>query len=128
MKRRYEAFWSFRFGGLELFRISDIRFRNLIRHVHQPRLNGGARADLLQPADDHPLAELPALKPADKPGHPKSLAAAPAGKTQHAEASPKSDVLPKTVPLPVPRTAPRVVQPRRDPWPGREPWYTAGGM
>ncbi len=78
--------------------------------------------------DDHPLAELPALKPADKPGHPKSLAAAAAGKTQHPEASPKTDVLPKTVPLPIPRTAPRVAQPRREPWPAREPWYTAGSM
>lgn len=78
--------------------------------------------------DDHPLAELPALKPAEKPGHPKSLAATAAGKTQHAEASPKTEVLPKTVPLPVPRSAPRIVQPRRDPWPAREPWYTAGSM
>lgn len=78
--------------------------------------------------DDHPLAELPSLKPADRPGHPKSLAAAAAGKPQHPETSPKTEALPKTVPLPVPRSAPpHVAQPRREPWPGREPWYTAGG-
>ena len=48
--------------------------------------------------DDHNFPDLPPLKRAEKPGHPKSLLAA-AGKT-HAEPPPK------TVPLPIPRTEP----------------------
>jgi DnaJ domain len=49
--------------------------------------------------DEHAFPELPPLKRAEKPSHPKSLLAA-AG-TGH------SDALPKTVPLPQPRTVPR---------------------
>lgn len=69
-------------------------------------------------SDDRAFPELPSLKRSEKPGHAKSLAAAN-GKTQHA------DALPKTVPLPVPRTppryltpqaAPRYVQPQQQPW------------
>jgi hypothetical protein len=69
--------------------------------------------------DDHPFPDLSALKRPEKPGHPKSLAA---NERAHAEA------LPKAVPLPVPRTPPRIVAPRREQWPRQEPWYTAGGM
>jgi hypothetical protein len=48
--------------------------------------------------DDRSFPDLPPLKRAEKPGHPKSLLAT-AGKT-HPEPPPK------TVPLPIPRTAP----------------------
>jgi curved DNA-binding protein CbpA len=68
--------------------------------------------------DGHPFPDLPLLKRAEKPGHPKSLAANDKG---------HPDAPPKTVPLPVPRTMPRIVAPRPEPWPQQEPWYTAGG-
>ena len=51
--------------------------------------------------DDNPFPDLPSLKHGEKPGHPKSLLAAN-GKG-HADAKP--------VPLPVPRTVPRVSRP-----------------
>jgi hypothetical protein len=70
--------------------------------------------------DDHPFPDLSALKKPEKPSHPKSLAANDKARV---------DALPKTVPLPMPRTPPRVVvAPRRESWPRPEPWYTAGGM
>jgi hypothetical protein len=48
--------------------------------------------------DDRNFPDLPPLKRAEKPGHPKSLlAATPKG---------HQDAPPKTVPLPIPRTAP----------------------
>ena len=48
--------------------------------------------------DDRNFPDLPPLKRAEKPGHPKSLlAATPKG---------HQDTPPKTVPLPIPRTAP----------------------
>jgi hypothetical protein len=56
--------------------------------------------------DDRNFPDLPPLKRAEKPGHPKSLLAA-AGKG-HADAPPK------TVPLPIPRTVPRFVS--QQPW------------
>jgi DnaJ domain len=56
--------------------------------------------------DDRNFPDLPPLKRAEKPGHPKSLLAA-AGKG-HPEAPPK------TVPLPIPRTVPRFVS--EQPW------------
>ena len=61
--------------------------------------------------DDHNFPDLPPLKHSEKPGHPKSLVAA-AGKS-HLEP------LPKTVPLPVPRTGmvPRFVS--------QQPWYVS---
>ena len=70
--------------------------------------------------DGHPFPDLPSLKRAEKPGHPKSLAA---------NEKPHPD-WPKSVPLPVPRTAIRyMAPPRPEPWPEpqRESWYTAGG-
>jgi hypothetical protein len=48
--------------------------------------------------DDHSFPDLPPLKRAEKPGHPKSLLATAAKGHQ--------DAPPKTVPLPIPRTAP----------------------
>jgi DnaJ domain len=57
--------------------------------------------------DERAFPDLPPLKRAEKPGHPKSLLAA-AGKGH-------ADPLPKAVPLPIPRTAPRVIVP--------EPFY-----
>jgi DnaJ domain len=60
--------------------------------------------------DDRSFPDLPPLKRAEKPGHPKSLLAT-AGKT-HPEPSPK------TVPLPIPRTVPRFVS--------QQPWVAAG--
>ena len=60
--------------------------------------------------DEHPFPELPPLTRAEKPGQSKSLLATN-GKG-HAEA------LPKSVPLPVPRTVLRVMRPR--------PWYVSG--
>jgi hypothetical protein len=59
-------------------------------------------------SDDHAFPELPSLKRSEKPGHARSVVAA-SGKTQHAEA------LPKTVPLPVPRTPPRYLTPQPAP-------------
>jgi hypothetical protein len=56
--------------------------------------------------DDRNFPDLPPLKRAEKPGHPKSLLAA-AGKN-HPEPPPK------TVPLPIPRTVPRFVS--QQPW------------
>jgi hypothetical protein len=56
-------------------------------------------------SDDRTFPELPSLKRSEKPGKTRSLAAAN-GKTQHA------DALPKTVPLPIPRTLPRNVTPQ----------------
>src|SRR5229473_2913522 len=50
-KRRQPAFWSFGFRGLDLFRISCFGFRIWLRHVHQLRLHGDARAHLLQAVD-----------------------------------------------------------------------------
>jgi hypothetical protein len=60
--------------------------------------------------DDRSFPDLPPLKRAEKPGHPKSLLAT-AGKT-HPEPSPK------TVPLPIPRTVPRFVS--------QQSWVAAG--
>ncbi|WP_298259039.1 J domain-containing protein [Bradyrhizobium sp.] len=57
----------------------------------------------------HPFPDLPPLRHAEKPGHPKSLLA-PNGK-EH------TDALPKSVPLPVPRTVQRVSRPH--------PWYVS---
>jgi DnaJ domain len=65
-------------------------------------------------SDGHAFPELPALKRAEKPGKTKSIAATN-GKTQHA------DALPKTVPLPVPRTVLRYVRQERPERP--EAWY-----
>jgi DnaJ-like protein len=56
--------------------------------------------------DDRNFPDLPPLKRAEKPGHPKSLLAA-AGKGH-------ADALPKSVPLPIPRTVPRFVS--EQPW------------
>jgi DnaJ domain len=67
--------------------------------------------------DGHPFPDLPRLRPAEKPGHPKSVVAS--GNKAHADAPPKA------VPLPVPRTVVRSVEPRPEPWPLREPWYAA---
>jgi len=70
-------------------------------------------------SDDRAFPDLTPLKRAEKPGRPKSLAAANS-KTQAAEA------LPKTVPLPVPRTVPRYVSPKPAPhYVSPEPWYAA---
>ena len=66
--------------------------------------------------DDHPFPELPPLKHAEKGAHGKTLAANDKGQP--------ADILPKTVPLPVPRPALRVVQPK----PRRQMWYTAAGF
>ena len=74
-------------------------------------------------ADEHAFPDLTSLKRTEKAGKAKSVAAASTaanGKTQ-------ADALPKTVPLPVPRTLPRIATPRREPW-RRELWYTASGM
>ncbi len=61
--------------------------------------------------DDHNFPDLPPLKRSEKPGHPKSLVAA-AGKNH-------PEPLPKTVPLPIPRTemVPRFVS--------LQPWYVS---
>src|SRR5271156_3531394 len=56
--------------------------------------------------DDRNFPDLPPLKRAEKPGHPKSLLAA-AGKNN-------PEPPPKTVPLPIPRTVPRFVS--QQPW------------
>lgn len=69
--------------------------------------------------DGHPFPDLPLLKRAEKPGHPKSLAANEKG---------HPDAPPKTVPLPVPRTALRYLAPsRQEPWPPQEAWPPANG-
>ena len=60
-------------------------------------------------SSDPESATPPPLRPAEKPGRPKSLLAA-AGKGH-------PDALPKSVPLPVPRTVLRLASPR--------PWYAA---
>ena len=68
---------------------------------------------------DNPFPDLPPLKKAEKPGHPKSVLAAN-GKGREA--------LPKVVPLPVPRTVLRYVTPRPQPWYAQrrqEPWYAS---
>ena len=65
--------------------------------------------------DDHGFPDLPPLKHAERPGHPKSLLAA--GGKGH-------EVLPKVVPLPVPRTALHYVQQRRQ----QQPWYASAGF
>ena len=62
--------------------------------------------------DDHNFPDLPPLKWSEKPGRAKSLLAAN-GKGH-------TDMPPKSVPLPQPRTMPRFVRP--EPW---EPWYAA---
>jgi hypothetical protein len=62
--------------------------------------------------DEHGFPDLPPLKHAEKPGHPKSLLAA-AGKGH-------PDALPKTVPLPQPRTVPRFFVP--------QPFYAAAAF
>ncbi|MGA2994882.1 J domain-containing protein [Bradyrhizobium sp.] len=59
--------------------------------------------------DDRSFPDLPPLKRAEKPGHPKSLLATAAKGHQ--------DAPPKTVPLPIPRTVPRFVS--------QQPWYAA---
>ena len=69
-------------------------------------------------SDDRAFPELPSLKRGEKPGKTKSIVATN-GKTQHAEA------LPKTVPLPVPRTLPRYATPQPAPrYMSQQPWYT----
>jgi curved DNA-binding protein CbpA len=69
-------------------------------------------------SDDRAFPDLTSLKRAEKPGRPKSVAAVN-GKTH-------ADALPKTVPLPVPRTAPRYVSPKPAPrYVSPEPWYAA---
>jgi len=60
--------------------------------------------------DDHNFPDLPPLKRAEKPGHPKSLLAAAAKGHQEPP--------PKTVPLPIPRTVPRFVG-------SPQPWYVS---
>jgi hypothetical protein len=67
--------------------------------------------------EDNPFPDLPPLKRADKPGHPKSLLAT-GGKGHEA--------LPK-VPLPVPRTLPRygAERPRQPPPWSPQPWYVS---
>src|SRR4051794_27790568 len=42
-------------------RTIDFGLRTSVRHVHQVRLHGDARAHLLQTFDDHPLARLQAV-------------------------------------------------------------------
>ena len=75
--------------------------------------------------DGHPFPDLPLLKRSEKPGHPKSLAANDKG---HPDEKVHPDALPKTVPLPVPRTALRYLAPsRQEPWRQQEPWPAAGG-
>lgn len=69
-------------------------------------------------SDDRVFPELPSLKRDEKPGKTKSIAATN-GKTQHA------DALPKTVPLPVPRTLPRNVTPQPAPRYVSPQWYAA---
>jgi hypothetical protein len=59
--------------------------------------------------DAHGFPDIPPLKRAEKPGHPKSLLAEN-GKT-------RPDALPKVVPLPQPRLWPRYAAPR--------PWYAS---
>lgn len=59
--------------------------------------------------DEHAFPDLTPLKRAEKPGPPKSLLAG-GGKA-------RADALPKVVPLPQPRTLPRIVRP--------QPWYAA---
>jgi DnaJ domain len=66
--------------------------------------------------DDHPFPELPPLKHAEKGAHAKTLAANDKGQP--------AEILPKAVPLPVPRPVLRVVQPR----PRHHMWYTAAGF
>jgi hypothetical protein len=58
--------------------------------------------------DDHNFPDLPPLKRAEKPGHPKSLLAAAAKGRQEPP--------PKTVPLPIPRTAPPRFVESPQPW------------
>ena len=60
--------------------------------------------------DDRNFPDLPPLKRAEKPGHPKSLLAAAAKGHQEAP--------PKTVPLPIPRTVPHFVS--------QQSWVAAG--
>ncbi|HET7889187.1 MAG TPA: J domain-containing protein [Bradyrhizobium sp.] len=72
-------------------------------------------------SDDRAFPDLAPLKHGEKPEHAKSVAAAN-GKTQH------SDALPKTVPLPVPRTPPRYVTPQPAPrymQPPQQPWVVS---
>ncbi len=70
-------------------------------------------------SDDHAFPDLTPLKRAEKPGRPKSLAAAN-GKTHAA------DALPKTVPLPLPRTLPRYMSQQPAPrYESLQPWYAA---
>jgi DnaJ domain len=59
--------------------------------------------------DDRSFPDLPPLKRAEKPGHPKSLLATAAKGHQ--------DAPPKTVPLPIPRTVPRFVS--------QQPWHVS---
>ena len=59
--------------------------------------------------DAHGFPDIPPLKRAEKPGHPKSLLA------ENGKARP--DALPKVVPLPQPRLWPRYAAPR--------PWYAS---
>jgi hypothetical protein len=58
--------------------------------------------------DDHNFPDLPPLKRAEKPGHPKSLLAAAAKGRQEPP--------PKTVPLPIPRTTPPRFVESPQPW------------
>jgi hypothetical protein len=60
-----------------------------------------------QRKDEHAFPELPPLKRAEKPGRPKNLLAG---------AKMRPEPLPKVVPLPQPRTAPRFFQPPPQPW------------
>jgi hypothetical protein len=69
-------------------------------------------------SDDRAFPELPLLKRGEKQGKTKSIAATN-GKTQHA------DALPKTVPLPVPRSLPRNVTPQPAPRYVSPQWYAA---
>jgi len=60
-----------------------------------------------QRKDEHAFPELPPLKRAEKPGRPKNLLAG---------AKMRPEPLPKVVPLPQPRTAPRFFQQPQQPW------------
>ena len=73
-------------------------------------------------SDERAFPDLTSLKRTEKPGRVKSLAAAN-GKTHAA------DALPKTVPLPVPRTVPRYVSPQPAPrYVSQQPWYTTASF
>ena len=58
--------------------------------------------------DERAFPDLPPMAHAEKPAHAKSLLAT--------NGKQKADALPKVVPLPQPRTGPRVVSPRRPSW------------